>query len=84
MRFGASTFIWVSPFSNETLGLIRKVRGSEFGVRSGILGAGSRCQAPSLWITFCRSIALRRAAPPNAERQTPNAELSLPWRRVLL
>jgi D-psicose/D-tagatose/L-ribulose 3-epimerase len=26
MKFGASTFIWVSPFSNKTLGLIKKVR----------------------------------------------------------
>jgi D-psicose/D-tagatose/L-ribulose 3-epimerase len=25
MKFGASTFIWVSPFSNDTLGLIDKV-----------------------------------------------------------
>lgn len=29
MKFGASTFIWVSPFSNDTLSLIDKVR--DFG-----------------------------------------------------
>jgi D-psicose/D-tagatose/L-ribulose 3-epimerase len=26
MRFGASTFIWLPPFSNRTLDLLRKVR----------------------------------------------------------
>jgi D-psicose/D-tagatose/L-ribulose 3-epimerase len=26
MQFGASTFIWVSPFSNQTIGLVKKVR----------------------------------------------------------
>lgn len=30
MRFGASTFIWVSPFSNNTLDLIDKVAGMGF------------------------------------------------------
>ena len=30
MRFGASTFIWVSPFSNETLDLANKVRSLGF------------------------------------------------------
>ena len=29
MRFGASTFIWVSPFSNKTLDLIDRIR--DFG-----------------------------------------------------
>jgi D-psicose/D-tagatose/L-ribulose 3-epimerase len=32
MRFGASTFIWVSPFSNKTLGLVKKVRGMGFDI----------------------------------------------------
>ena len=32
MRFGASTFIWVSPFSNKTLGLIKKVREMGFDI----------------------------------------------------
>lgn len=30
MKFGASTFIWVSPFSNKTLDLIDKVKGFGF------------------------------------------------------
>jgi D-psicose/D-tagatose/L-ribulose 3-epimerase len=32
MRFGASTFIWVSPFSNKTLGLVKKVREMGFDI----------------------------------------------------
>jgi len=32
MQFGASTFIWVSPFSNQTLGLVKKVRGMGFDI----------------------------------------------------
>lgn len=32
MRFGASTFIWVSPFSNATLDLIDKVRAFGFDI----------------------------------------------------
>jgi D-psicose/D-tagatose/L-ribulose 3-epimerase len=32
MQFGASTFIWVSPFSNETLGLVKKVREMGFDI----------------------------------------------------
>jgi D-psicose/D-tagatose/L-ribulose 3-epimerase len=32
MRFGASTFIWVSPFSNKTLGLVKKVREIGFDI----------------------------------------------------
>jgi len=32
MQFGASTFIWVSPFSNKTLGLVKKVRGMGFDI----------------------------------------------------
>jgi hypothetical protein len=32
MQFGASTFIWVSPFSNKTLGLIKKVREMGFDI----------------------------------------------------
>jgi D-psicose/D-tagatose/L-ribulose 3-epimerase len=32
MRFGASTFIWVSPFSNKTLGLVKKVRELGFDI----------------------------------------------------
>ncbi|MBW0001116.1 MAG: sugar phosphate isomerase/epimerase [Verrucomicrobia bacterium] len=32
MRFGASTFIWVSPFSNQTLGLVKKVRELGFDI----------------------------------------------------
>jgi D-psicose/D-tagatose/L-ribulose 3-epimerase len=32
MRFGASTFIWVSPFSNKTLGLLKKVREMGFDI----------------------------------------------------
>jgi D-psicose/D-tagatose/L-ribulose 3-epimerase len=30
MKFGASTFIWVSPFSNQTLNLIDKVKNIGF------------------------------------------------------
>jgi D-psicose/D-tagatose/L-ribulose 3-epimerase len=30
MRFGASTFIWVSPFSNKTLDLIDRVKAFGF------------------------------------------------------
>ena len=30
MRFGASTFIWVSPFSNRSLDLLRRIRGMGF------------------------------------------------------
>ena len=29
MRYGASTFIWVSPFSNKTLDLVDRIK--EFG-----------------------------------------------------
>jgi D-psicose/D-tagatose/L-ribulose 3-epimerase len=32
MQFGASTFIWVSPFSNKTLGLVKKVREMGFDI----------------------------------------------------
>jgi len=32
MRFGASTFIWVSPFSNRCLELLRKIRAIGFDV----------------------------------------------------
>lgn len=32
MRFGASTFIWVSPFSNQTLGVVKKVRELGFDI----------------------------------------------------
>jgi len=32
MQFGASTFIWVSPFSNKTLGLGKKVREMGFDI----------------------------------------------------
>jgi D-psicose/D-tagatose/L-ribulose 3-epimerase len=32
MKFGASTFIWVSPFSNATLDLTDKVRGMGFDI----------------------------------------------------
>jgi D-psicose/D-tagatose/L-ribulose 3-epimerase len=32
MRFGASTFIWVSPFSNKTLWLVKKVREMGFDI----------------------------------------------------
>jgi D-psicose/D-tagatose/L-ribulose 3-epimerase len=32
MRFGASTFIWVSPFSNRCLDLLRKIHGMGFDV----------------------------------------------------
>jgi D-psicose/D-tagatose/L-ribulose 3-epimerase len=32
MRFGASTFIWVSPFSNETLEVVKKVRELGFDI----------------------------------------------------
>lgn len=32
MKFGASTFIWVSPFSNATLDLIDKVAGQGFDI----------------------------------------------------
>ena len=32
MQFGASTFIWVSPFSNNTLGLVKKVREIGFDI----------------------------------------------------
>src|SRR6201999_2238769 len=32
MNFGASTFIWVSPFSNKTLGLVKKVRDMGFDI----------------------------------------------------
>jgi D-psicose/D-tagatose/L-ribulose 3-epimerase len=32
MQFGASTFIWVSPFSNKTLGLVKKVQGMGFDI----------------------------------------------------
>ena len=37
MRFGASTFIWVSPFSNKTLGLVKKVREIGFDISAGDL-----------------------------------------------
>lgn len=32
MKFGASTFIWVSPFSNNTLGLVKKVHEMGFDI----------------------------------------------------
>jgi hypothetical protein len=32
MKFGASTFIWVSPFSNTTLDLAEKVRDMGFDI----------------------------------------------------
>ncbi|MDQ0220729.1 sugar phosphate isomerase/epimerase [Peribacillus cavernae] len=32
MRFGASTFIWVSPFSNDTLHIIEKVKSFGFDI----------------------------------------------------
>jgi D-psicose/D-tagatose/L-ribulose 3-epimerase len=32
MNFGASTFIWVSPFSNKTLGLVKKVHDMGFDI----------------------------------------------------
>jgi D-psicose/D-tagatose/L-ribulose 3-epimerase len=32
MEFGASTFIWASPFSNKTLGLVRKVHDMGFDI----------------------------------------------------
>jgi D-psicose/D-tagatose/L-ribulose 3-epimerase len=32
MKFGASTFIWVSPFSNATLNLVEKVRDMGFDI----------------------------------------------------
>lgn len=32
MKFGASTFIWVSPFSNKTLGLVKKVHEMGFDI----------------------------------------------------
>jgi hypothetical protein len=32
MRVGASTFIWVSPFSNKTLDLIDRVKAFGFGL----------------------------------------------------
>ncbi len=62
MRYGASTFIWVSPFSNRTLDLIEKAKAFGFSVLEiciedpetiDVAAIRARADAAGLAITVC-------------------------------
>ncbi len=62
MRYGASTFIWVSPFSNETLDLIDRVKEFGFDLIEICIedpdtidpsAIRARAQRPDLGVTIC-------------------------------
>ena len=62
MRYGASTFIWVSPFSNKTLDLIDKVKAIGFDLIEicvedpetiDVKAIGARAHAAGVGVTIC-------------------------------
>jgi D-psicose/D-tagatose/L-ribulose 3-epimerase len=62
MRIGASTFIWVSPFSNQTLGLIDRVSALGFDLIEicvedpatiDVAAIGERTKAAGIGVTIC-------------------------------
>lgn len=62
MRFGASTFIWVSPFSNQTLDLLNRVKAIGFDLLEiciespetiDVSAIGARAASVGLDVTVC-------------------------------
>jgi D-psicose/D-tagatose/L-ribulose 3-epimerase len=62
MRVGASTFIWVSPFSNKTLGLIDRVKAFGFDLIEicvedpetiDVAAIGARAKSVGIEVTVC-------------------------------
>jgi len=69
MRIGASTFIWVSPFSNRTLDLIDRVRSFGFDLIEicvedpgtiDITAIGARAKSAGLGVTICGAFGPQR------------------------
>ncbi len=69
MPYGASTFIWVSPFSNKTLDLIDRVKSLGFDLIQicvedpetiDVKSIGSRAADAGLGVTICGAFGLGR------------------------
>jgi D-psicose/D-tagatose/L-ribulose 3-epimerase len=69
MRIGASTFIWVSPFSNRTLDLIDRVKAFGFDLIEicvedpetiDVAAIGARAKSAGLGVTICGAFGPQR------------------------
>ena len=82
MHFGASTFIWVSPFSNKTIGLVKKVHEMGFDLIEICIEDPSTIDPPrikealeenAIGATVCGAFGLDRDASSEDDRVRGNA-----------
>jgi D-psicose/D-tagatose/L-ribulose 3-epimerase len=69
MRIGASTFIWVSPFSNRTVDLIDRIKAFSFDLIEicvedpeaiDVTAIGARVKSAGLGVTICGAFGPQR------------------------